>query len=497
MKISFSDLLSGYELLETKGDGQKAMIQNIATHSQEVIPGSLFVSIKGFKEDGDKYIPEALKRGAVAVLSETREALAQVPCGGRVRDTRAALSWIANKFYQDSSSKLKVVGVTGTNGKTTTCFMIAEILQAAGFKTGVFSTVSYQIGHWREKPQTTTPDALQLQKYLYKMAQERFQYAVLEVSSHALALSRVDDIKFRSAVFTNLTEDHLDFHVSFENYFKAKKRLLYLLEKNSIAPTAKTAIINGDDQYFSRLIPEVKCKLLTYGLKESDQLRATEIKKSSQGLSFKACLDKLTLPVELSLPGEFNLYNALAAIAFSLSEGIAPEVISGALQKFRGVKGRFERITTEHHFQVIIDYAHTPDALARVLQATREITPKRIILVFGCGGNRERAKRPLMGQIAAQKSDYTIITTDNPRDEDPVKIALDIEIGFKKAAPPKANYQKILDRETAIKEALTLAREGDSVVIAGKGHEEYQIFGTQVFPFSDHKVVKEILNKKR
>ncbi|MFH1238777.1 MAG: UDP-N-acetylmuramoyl-L-alanyl-D-glutamate--2,6-diaminopimelate ligase, partial [bacterium] len=407
---------------------------------------------------------------------------------------------LSSGFYGDPSRKLGLIGITGTNGKTTICYLVESIFKEQRLKIGVLGTIEYRLGDQVLPAPNTTPQSSELQHILGEMVTAKFAYAVMEVSSHALAQDRTLGCEFDVAVFTNLTRDHLDFHKTFENYLAAKTKLFSGLGEKAVKKLPKCAVINLDDSHSRHIIANTKVPVMVYGIENSFKdskltyLKAEDIKLNKNGYEFVLNFNGEKLGhVKLNLIGKHNVYNALAAIGVGLSQNIDIEVIKKGLEKVKRVPGRFELVEAGQKFTVAIDYAHTDDALWRTLLAAKELNPNRIIVVFGCGGDRDRTKRPLMGEVAVNNSDLAIITSDNPRSEEPAKIALDIEIGIKRTN--KNNYKIILDRHEAIAEALRYAREKDIVIIAGKGHETSQILKDRAVYFNDIEVVKDILKK--
>lgn len=459
----------------------------------------IFVCIEGYKESGSRYIAQALERGAVAVVGQEKPAGNITVPFILVDDARAALGKIAAKVYGYPSDKLKVVGITGTNGKTTITYLLESILREAGHRPGVLGTIEYRLGSKILPAPTTTPQASDLQEFLAEMVKLNFDYVVMEVSSHALDLKRTEGCEFDVGVFTNLTRDHLDFHRDFEHYLRAKTKLFSGLGKNIRKKTKTKAVVNIDDPAGEKIIKEIApgVEVVTYGLaKAQAQIKAANIKLTPGYTSFtlKITPEKEPMNIKLNLTGKHNVYNALAAIGAALSEGISLEKIKIGLEKVTSVPGRFELIDCGQNFTVVVDYAHTDDALQNVLSAARELKPKKIITVFGAGGDRDRAKRPLMGQVAAKLSDYCIITSDNPRSEDPEKIAMDIELGFKKIS--RDNYLIILDRYQALSKAVDIAEENDLILVAGKGHETYQVYKDKTIHFDDRQNLRQLLQSK-
>lgn len=494
--MKLSELLQGLGV-PLSHDGE---IEHISYNSRDIKERSLFVAIKGQRFDGHDFIEDAIKKGAVAIVLERDERGLKERYKNclffTVDDTRNALAIISSNFYGRVSQKIPVIGITGTNGKTTTTFLIKSIFEAAGIKTGLIGTIHYEIGDRVLPAPHTTPESLDFQRLLKEIYDSGCGAVVTEVSSHGLALKRVDGTVFKGAVFTNLSRDHLDFHGDMEHYFMAKTRLFTeLLEKG--AP----AIINNDDEYGMRLKSIVRDSI-TYGIISGD-IRALNINNSINGLSFDIAFEKGTIRIESSLTGLINVYNILAASAVAISFGISPEIIREGIKRLEGVKGRFQRIDMGQDFLVVVDYAHTPDSLRRLILTAREILtdssthtvssePGRIITVFGCGGDRDRGKRPLMGEIATKLSDFVIITTDNPRSEDPNEIIADILKGVM-----AENYVIIPDRAEAIRHAIKTAGSGDIVLIAGKGHEDYQEIKGKRFYFSDEETARKMLKERQ
>ncbi len=491
---------------------QDIEVRGIACDSRKVEKGFLFVCIAGFNFDGHTFIPEAIKKGACTLVVEKDIGSVKGITAIRVPNARYALGILANKFYDCPSSKLRVMGITGTNGKTTTTYLVRQILREAGKRTALFGTIAYQLGDRTLPAHCTTPQSLELQSMFKKLVEENFDSVVMEVSSHALALDRVAGCEFDVGVFTNLDRDHLDFHKTMENYLEAKTKLFRLL--NHSPKTYKRAIINIDSPYAEHIIKNTKVKILTYGVKREADIRAYDISLSFNGLKFNVATPLGKATIHLQLHGRHNVYNALAAIGVGINEGISLDEIREAIAKLESVPGRFEKIDCGQPFNVVVDYAHTPDALKKALETARELTKERVIVVFGCGGDRDKTKRPLMGEVAAAHSDIIILTSDNPRSEEPIRIIKEIEAGINPALSCYAetlrskkgrgyDYLIIEDRFEAIKEALSLARDGDLVLIAGKGHEDYQIIsaqGSSAFGgkdkrirFNDKDVVKKLL----
>ncbi|MDF2634985.1 MAG: UDP-N-acetylmuramoyl-L-alanyl-D-glutamate--2,6-diaminopimelate ligase [Pelosinus sp.] len=476
----------------------EVVIEDLAHDSRKVIHGTLFVCLSGVKTDGHDYIIQAYRQGAVAVLVE--KDVDNIPPGLtvlKVADTRAAMMIIAPYFFEYPSCKLRMIGITGTNGKTTSSYLVRSILKKAGFKVGIIGTIQNSIGDEVLPTQNTTPDVIDLQRLLAQMVDSSMDYVVMEVSSHALALNRVAGCEFDVGIFTNMTRDHLDFHVTFENYLEAKTKLFELLSSKEQQKKGKTAIINADDKAATFILERTTCKKITYGIDHSADLQARNTNIQATGAQFDIAGPFGTMSLQLKITGLFNVYNVLSAVSAALAEGIDAHTIKSALEEFESVSGRFELVDIGQPFSVIVDYAHTPDGLENILKTAQQIAKKRIIVVFGCGGDRDKTKRPIMGQLAVQYGNIVIATSDNPRTEDPDSILNEIEIGIKGALTQGKIYEKIIDRRQAIERALNLAEANDIVIIAGKGHENYQILKDRTISFDDKEVVKAIIKEMR
>ena len=479
----FQELLESVEVHAADGP-QNTVLTGITYDSRKVEPGFLFVAVQGYKHDGAEYILQAVEKGAVAVVAQKAVAVPPNVAWALVADSRQALALMSASFYGHPSTKMRMVGVTGTNGKTTTSNLIASVLDEAGRKTGLVGTIHNRIGARKLAVSHTTPESTELQELLREMAAEKVSDCVMEVSSHALALHRVDGCEFDTAVFTNLTQDHLDFHSDMQSYLEAKQTLFRKLAEAG-AKRGKRAVVNADDAYARSIIEAVDgVEVYTYGIKAFADVRAEDIDVGARGVSFTVTGKWGRCPLDLRITGLFNVYNTLAAFTACAAMGIPVEVIKKALEGMPGVPGRFELVDAGQDFAVIIDYAHTPDGLENVLKTARAITTGKLITVFGCGGDRDRTKRPLMGRIAAGYSDYVLITSDNPRTEAPLDIIRDIKKGLEPVVENNS-YTVEPDRRRAIQLAVRMAQKGDVVVIAGKGHEDYQIIGTQKYPFDD------------
>lgn len=467
-------------------------VRGLAYDSRKVKPCYLFVALPGRHTDGTQFIDEALSRGAVAVVGEAPLALRHVPYW-QVEDSRAALADIANFFFEHPAASLKMLGITGTNGKTTTAFMLRAVLEADQRRTGLISTVRYEIGERVLPAQRTTPEAPDLQALLRDIKRAGRDHVVMEVSSHALDQQRVRGIEYDVAIFTNVSRDHLDYHGDMESYYAAKRKLFTSLgqgEKEGVA------VINTDDPYGQRLARELvgqsRTKVWTYGVESEADVRAAQVILNTSRSAFRVQSPWGDIDVALSLLGRFNIDNALASLTAAAAMGVPLDRAVEALGRLDCVPGRLQPVPWDGAFKVFVDYAHTDDALRKVCEITREITAGRLLLVFGCGGNRDRSKRPAMGSVADQFADFTWITSDNPRNEDPAAIATEIASGFSDAT----KYALCLDRAEAIATAINEAGPGDTVLIAGKGHETYQEFENTVVPFDDAETARRALHAR-
>ena len=464
-------------------------VAGITYDSRRVTPGMVFVAIPGQNTDGHEFIHTAIDRGATAVICERNGVIPQRATKIRVADVREAMARAATSYYQNPSAKLKVIGVTGTNGKTTVAFMIKAILEAAGIKTGLMGTVRYEIGDRVIPAQRTTPESLEVQQMMAQMLRAECRACVMEVSSHALEQKRVVGVQFDVGIFTNLTRDHLDYHGTMENYFAAKQKLFTALEQGT---KRGAVVINIDDAFGARLASQNRVEVqMTYGLDQAATLRASQIQLGKDGSRFVVETPERTFACRLPLIGRHNIYNALAAVGAGLALQVDVLTLQAALNALPPVPGRLEAVVHGQPFGVFVDYAHTDDALKNVLTTLREITPGRVLLAFGCGGNRDTGKRPKMGRVAAELADYTLITSDNPRKDSPQRIAEQIEEGYRSFRTD--GYCLELDRRRAIQQIIGLAKAGDSVLIAGKGHETYQEFEDTVVPFDDRFHAQEAL----
>jgi UDP-N-acetylmuramoyl-L-alanyl-D-glutamate--2,6-diaminopimelate ligase len=515
--VQLWQLLEGIEGVRLSGDPATS-IRGVAYDSRAVEPGFLFAALRGQKSDGNDYVGQAIDRGAVAVLSgrearrgETRVAWAQM------ENERRGLALVARNYYGRRDQRMRMLGVTGTNGKTTVCFLLESILREAGLKPCLLGTVLYRYNRDETKAGRTTPESLDLHRLLDRYATAGARSCAMEVSSHALALDRVAGIEFEAAVFTNLTQDHLDFHGTMDRYFEAKAILFRGLKSSAVA------ILNADDPHAERLRPLTAARVVTFGQSRGADVRLESMDASIDGTrvtlaiapgvappgsaakgSSKGGAGARSIEVRSPLLGRPNAWNVAAATAASLALGVPADAIVRSLLTVHGVPGRFERIDEGQPFTVLVDYAHTDDALQNLLVAVRDLRPRRVLTVFGCGGDRDRSKRPLMGAAAGAGSDIVFVTSDNPRSEDPMAIIREILPGVRRSMgdDPRGRDEQerclvIPDRKAAIRRALSSAEPDDCVVIAGKGHETYQILGDRTIPFDDREVAREILRASR
>ncbi len=504
-------LLEGVEIRKVTGETLKE-IEGIAYHSKQIRKGFLFAAIRGVESDGHQFIEEVIERGAEAVvLEEEREVPNRTMIS--VPNSRRALAKISSNFYGDPSSRVRLIGITGTNGKTTTTYLLESIFKKAGSTVGVIGTINYRFGGKTISAPNTTPESLDLQRILWEMLREGTSHVIMEVSSHGLDLDRVFGCQFDGVVFTNFTSDHLDYHKTVEQYFESKKKLFsdYLMKSPK---ERRFAVTNQDDPKGEEIVKGIDLPVIRYGLSPSCDIKADQVTSSFEGLSCRIRTPQGDISIHSKLMGDFNLYNILAAVAVGIGMGIPLETLKEGVEELEGVSGRFEEVENKKGIHVIVDYAHTQDALERILLGLRRIleggtqNSGKMITVFGCGGDRDRTKRPLMGKVAGKYSDLAILTSDNPRTEDPLAILDEVEKGFKslplKEWSPdrlglwrsKKGYLKVPDRREAIRMAIRLAQASDTVLIAGKGHEDYQIIGKKKFPFDDRIEAKKALEEK-
>ncbi|HIZ55916.1 MAG TPA: UDP-N-acetylmuramoyl-L-alanyl-D-glutamate--2,6-diaminopimelate ligase [Firmicutes bacterium] len=480
--MKLSDILKGISCTadwDVVGDPE---ITDVSDDSRRIAPGSMYVCIKGARVDGHNLAVEALSKGAAVILCEHDLGIrSQV----LTADTRKAYPEVCANFFGHPADRLKLIGVTGTNGKTTITILLKNILRSLGISAGLIGTIQNEIGDKVFPTSYTTPEAYTLQTLFDGMVRAGCPYAVMEVTSQALAQNRLGKLNFAVSVFTNLTQDHLDYHQTMENYFEAKKQLFTMSD---------AAVINIDDPYGKKLAESVECRVMTVSAQNpSADFYAHDIVCSMEGVSFKMECHGVTCRIRYAVPGMFSVYNALCAVAACTAAGISLEKAVDGINQAKGTCGRSELLPTGgRDFAVICDYSHTPDSLQKILETAREYTKNRLIVLFGCGGDRDRTKRPIMGRIAAQLADFILITSDNPRTEDPMKIIQDILEGVQDGQTP---YITIPDRREAISYALRHAQPGDVVILAGKGHEDYQVIGTEKTHFDEHEIVAQIIEE--
>jgi UDP-N-acetylmuramoyl-L-alanyl-D-glutamate--2,6-diaminopimelate ligase len=469
--------------------GENPEITSVENDNRRVQKGSLFICIKGYSVDGHDFAESAVQKGAVAILAERT-----LPIGVPVivvKDTTRAMAVLANAFYDQPSKKLHLIGITGTNGKTTVSHLIERIFADGNKKTGLFGTMYTKISEKIVETKNTTPESLVLQKGFQEMVEAGVEVAVMEVSSHALDIGRVHGCDYNVAVFTNLSQDHLDYHKTMAEYLHAKSLLFAQLGNTFNENEPKFAILNADDPAYLVYEKSTAAHIITYGIDNSADFHATNIQINSMGTSFDLVLKNVKYPINLQLIGRFSVYNVLASIAAAYVSKIPLNTIIDSIKDNKGVAGRFELVNAGQDFTVIVDYAHTPDSLENVLKTIQQFAIKRIFVIIGCGGDRDRTKRPIMAQIACRYGTDPIFTSDNPRSEDPIAILNEMEAGVL-----GRNYCKILDRKEAIFTAVTQASKGDVVLIAGKGHETYQVIGNKVYDFDDRVVAREAIEER-
>lgn len=490
MGMRLGDLLAGVEAAVRSGEVLPEIL-NVACHTQKVRPGTLFFALRGAKTDGNQFVKAAIERGAVTIASEQPRP-ADAPASVtwvQVKDGRRALAIVGANFYKQPAQALKLVAVTGTNGKTTTTHLLDSILKAAGHKTGLFGTIAYHTPRGDYAAPNTTPESLDLQGFLAEIRDSGGKYVVLEASSHALSMERLWGCHFDTAVFTNLTREHMDYHKTFEDYFGAKRRLF----EGTGAGRPGCGVINTDDTYGKQLAG-LAGRTLTYGLESGADITTKKFQLSFSGLSFVAQTPAGKIEVQSPLVGRFNVYNILAAIGAALALDIPAEAIRAGICGLESVAGRFQRVEMGQPFLVIVDYAHTDDAIENLVRTARELNPKgRVITLFGCGGEKDRTKRPVMGEAAGRLSDLVVVTSDNPRGEDPLTIISDIVVGLQKS---QGKYAIEPDREKAIGLAIDEARAGDIVLLAGKGHENSQILRDRTLDWDDGEKARQALRER-
>ena len=484
--MNLKELIENVHVLHIDRD-RDLQIQGIAYDSRKVEKDFVFVCISGAKTDGHLFINDVIKKGVKVIVVEREVQSQEGITFIKVSDSRNALSAMAANFYGHPSNAMNVIGVTGTNGKTTTTHLIKNILEVNGVESGLIGTISYKILDQEYKANNTTPESLELQKLFQEMLNQKVNTCVMEVSSHSLDLHRVDNIQYQIGVLTNLTQDHLDFHGNMENYKNAKRKLFY--------KTKQANIINVDDAFGLELCTQlcsldVKC--ITYGIKQKADIYAKDIEITPKGTRFQLVTPKYSGIIHIGTPGMFSVYNGLAAAAVGYEMGYGYLEIKKGLEAIDVVPGRFELVPNDRDLTVIVDYSHTPDAIENAIKTIQEFVKGRIITVFGCGGDRDKTKRPVMGEIAGRLSDYCIITSDNPRTEQPEEIIKDIEVGIKQTS---CKYKMIVDRKEGIREAIRQCGPLDVMLIAGKGHETYQIIGDRVIDFDDRKIAQELIRE--
>ncbi len=519
--MELKDLLAALPQKEILAAGNEvAEVTGVAYSSQAVQPGAIFVAVVGFHTDGHNFIKDALDRGAIAIVGSNRQALMsyQLPNQERqpalilVADERAALAHLAAAFYKNPARQLGVVGITGTKGKTTTTYLVNQVLEAGGFSTGLIGTVDFKVGprQWANETRQTTPETVEIQQLMAEMVAEKIDFVVLESSSHGLALRKLINCAYDIAVLTNITHEHLDFHGTFEQYRHDKGILFEALGDEPPKPFMKfpkTAIINADDpnaDYFRQRAEEatrrkgIELRVLTFGLRNKADVQATRISSDARHSEYTAITPIGEVSITLHLPGEFNIYNSLAALTVGLSQGISLENIRAGLEGIKGVSGRMEQIDEGQPFSVIVDYAHNPDSIEQVLRTLRPITPGRLIAVFGSAGERDLAKRPVQGALAARLADFAIFTNEDPRLEDENAIIDQIAAGAEAEGWQAGHdFLKIADRRTAIEAAVQAAQPGDTILLAGKGHESCVIIGPQKVPWDEREEARRALRLAR
>lgn len=490
--MELKKLLVGIENIKTKGD-LEIDIKKIASNSKKVGPNTLFIAIKGFDFDGHEYIEEAIEKGATAVMIDMSADFKKIKLPPNVTvivtdDTRKALARVSCNYYGNPSRYFKLIGITGTKGKTTTSYMIKSILEKAGYKVGLIGTIANYIGDECISMSTrTTPESIELQGMLYMMAKAKCDYVIMEVSSQSLKLSRVEGCNFDYGIFTNLYKDHISEkeHPNMEDYFESKLKLFAMCPRG---------FVNSDDFKCNKIIQNSpKCMINTYAVDNKADLLAKDITITNVSVDFKVKIGPRNERIKVNIPGRYSVYNALAAISLATALGVGIEKIKEGLENIL-IPGRCELVPNKEELPIMIDYAHTAESLENILQATKTYTPGRVICVFGCGGDRDREKRPRMGEVAGRLADYTIVTTDNPRSENPEEIIKEIEKGISKT---KGKYEIVVDRREAIAKAIKLMGKRDLVILAGKGHETYQEINGEKFDFDERVIVKEILGEKK
>jgi len=485
--MELTRLINSIDSIQVTGNVQRKDILSIAIDSRKVSKNSVFIAIEGLKTDGHRFILDAINQGAYAVISEKDTIPSEIYNHANcvrilVKDSRIALAQISKAFYNNAADKMQLIGVTGTNGKTTTTYFIKNILDEAGYKSGLIGTISNLIAQDVREAYLTTPDAHELHALFHEMHSFGCQYAIMEVSSHSLSMKRVHGLNFAAGIFTNITSDHLDFHKDFTNYLGSKKILFDSLSESSFC------IVNADDKHTDFLLNDTKAKVFKYGKKGSADFLITDIKVDLNGTEFLCIINNNSFKISTKLIGEFNAYNAAGAFAFGYCLGLKPEDIIESIKNTPQVPGRFEVVKGKTKYAVV-DYSHTSDSLEKAILNLRKVAPQsNLITVFGCGGDRDNSKRPIMGKIASELSDFTIVTNDNPRSEEAMYIISQITDGIS-----KSNYEVVPDRDEAIRRAIINSPENSVILIAGKGHEDYQIIGKIKTHFSDKETAQKYL----
>lgn len=502
--MKLNRLIEGLEVINLSGDTRQE-VSSVCYSADKCEEGSLFVAVTGLIHDGHDYVTEAIERGARVIVHEKDIQISPKVIAVKVANSRRTLGILAKNYFGNPSAQLCLIGVTGTNGKTTTTYFLESILTQAGCKCGVLGTVNYRYNNKTFPAPNTTPESYEMQKILRTMVDEGITHVIAEVSSHAIDLRRIDDCDFDLGIFTNLSHEHLDYHLTMENYFQAKKRFFTEVLPQSKKIHPQKIIINGDDKWGQMILKDITLPALSYGMGDHNIIRSEHYELFLSGIKAVINLAGENISIRTPLVGKFNIYNILAAAAAAKALQVSSASIKAGIETLSYVPGRLERIDSSSGFTVLVDYAHKPEALTQVLQNLAEFKKKKIITVFGCGGNRDHGKRPLMGEAATTYSDLTIVTSDNPRLEDPLAIIAEIETGIdqnkiQKILPGNVqmkngmhSYTVIPDRKKAIETAIRAAQENDIVLIAGKGHEDYQILGTDKVPFDDRVIVKQIL----
>ncbi|MFZ0389576.1 MAG: UDP-N-acetylmuramoyl-L-alanyl-D-glutamate--2,6-diaminopimelate ligase [Calditrichia bacterium] len=482
--MALSDLLKGIEVIERSGESGR-YVGNLHYDSRQVSPGDAFVAIRGFQTDGHSYVEQAREKGAGVIFAEDDLKLGGDVSVVRVKNTRKAMPRLAANFFNHPERRLKIIGITGTNGKTTTAYLLYSILKQAQLRPGLITTIEYDDGERRQSAERTTPEALDLWRLFYKMNKNRLKSCVMEVSSHALSLHRVEGIRFQAAVFTNLGRDHLDFHGSPRNYFLAKRSLFEGMTE------FQKVILNADDPFSENIARHTEGEVFTYSMEKDATVRYLNHQPETEGMAVRLETPAGELMLESGLLGKHNIYNLMAAATTAVALGLRNEMILEGIKTAPGIAGRCQIFSLPKGGAVYVDYAHTPDALRQILQAALETRPAQLLLVFGAGGNRDRGKRPEMGKAAEDYADRIFLTNDNPRGEDPQKIMEDIISGIY----DREKVSIMPDRAQAIRSALSAAGKNDVVVIAGKGHEKYQEIGSEKLPFDDVELVQTFIEE--